>query len=128
MKDQERYDLLRKKLTAQEVKALHERCSDWQSGEKIFFSSEVDKADLLLDGFEMVNNIRAWSAQFYAYQPRKKLVWLQFSKKDVKKPSKLRKNLIYPFTLKEVNYHNMRRTDAMYAKGESVEWLNDYFK
>ena len=103
-----------KKITEQEVKALHERCSDWQKGEKIFFSSKVDQGDLLLDDITggMVNNIRAWSAQFYAYQPRKKLVWLQFSKKDVKNPLKSRKNLIYPFTLRDVHRHNMRRTDV----------------
>ena len=125
MKDQEGYDLLRKKLTAQDVKALHERCSDLQSGEKIFFSSEVHQEDSML---ERINYICAKSARFHSYQPRKKLVWLQFSKKDVKNPSKDRRDLIYPFTLKEVRRHNMRRTDAMYAKGESVEWLNDYFK
>ena len=100
------------KLTDQEVNALHERCADWQNGEKIFFSKKIDQGALSMTTFDLIDNICAESASFYAYQPRKKLLWLQFAKKDVKNPSRARKNLIYPFTLKDVYCHNMRRTDV----------------
>jgi hypothetical protein len=99
------------KLTDQEVNALHERCGDWQNGEKIFFSPKVDQGALSMN-FDLIDDVCAESASFYAYQPRKKLVWLQFAKKDVKNPSRDRKDLIYPFTLRDVHYHNMRRTDV----------------
>ena len=100
------------KLTDQEVNALHERCADWQYGEKIFFSPKVDQGALSMNNFNLIDHVCAESASFYAYQPRKKLLWLQFAKKDVKNPSRDRKNLIYPFTLKDVHCHNMRRTDV----------------
>ena len=105
---------LEKAITEKLDSVTHSQVSDWQEGETIYFT-EISKMDLSMGTFKGSNDFHAVDrGEVYQYQPRKKLLWLKFTKQQVTKSQWHDRDgcPLQPFRLNEVRKMNMRRTDV----------------
>lgn len=96
-------------------KETHLKVKDWQEGEKIYMNkiSKMD-LDLFAKGAPHYNSFnKVTYGIVYHYQPKKKLLWLRFTKKQVTESQwhDNHGNPIQPFRMNEVRKNNLRRTD-----------------
>ena len=106
-----RKEVIKEKLE----KETHLKVRDWQEGEKIYMNG-ISKMDLDLFAadtphYNSFNKVTYGIV--YHYQPKKKLLWLRFTKKQVTESQwhDNRGNPIQPFRMNEVRKYNLRRTD-----------------
>ena len=95
-------------------KETHLKVKDWHEGEKIYMN-EVSKSDLSFSSLETYNSFhKVTYGIVYHYQPRKKLLWLRFTKKQVTESQwhDNHGNPIQPYRMHEVRKNNLRRTDT----------------
>lgn len=96
-------------------KETHLKVKDWQEGEKIYMN-EISKMDIDLFAtdtphYNSFNKVTYGIV--YHYQPKKKLLWLRFTKKQVTESQwhDNHGNPIQPYRMHEVRKNNLRRTD-----------------
>jgi len=95
-------------------KETHLKVRDWQEGEKIYMN-ETSRGDISFsDGFPVYNSFnKVTYGIVYHYQPKKKLLWLCFTKKQVTESQwhDNHGNPIQPYSMYDVRKNNLRRTD-----------------
>lgn len=96
-------------------KATIDKVSDWQRGEKIYLD-EISKSSIHMftKGIPMTDHFHEVThGKMVYYQPKNKIVWLVFTKKQVTGSQWHHRGLpMQPFYLSDVRRYNMRRTDV----------------
>lgn len=91
----------------------HEMVSDWQPGEKIYFDP-INSSSMTFPDLNFVDNYNnVTEGIVHRYQPRKRILWMSFTKDQVSKSQwEYAGRSLQPFRLADIREHNGRRTDV----------------